>query len=97
MKHRAANAIKWVLNKDGNLEAKLPGLHFGSAGIAVAIAEAVSGRLINFDDSVDKFILSALSGKLDWPDITHGAAGQGIAALYCADRLRHLRLLDPIT
>jgi lantibiotic modifying enzyme len=30
----------------------------------------------------------ALAGPLDWPDLTHGAAGQGVAALICGDLLQ---------
>jgi lantibiotic modifying enzyme len=38
-------------------------------------------------DALRTHLASALAGRLDWPDFTHGAAGQGFAALACARRL----------
>jgi lantibiotic modifying enzyme len=84
---QARSAVSWLLKYDLTETSEMPGLYFGSAGIAVALAEAVAGDLIARDRRVDSVIRQALRGRLDWPDITHGAAGQGVAALYCSDRL----------
>lgn len=87
---RVQQIIPWLIVED---ERKLPGLHFGNAGIAVALVEAISGGLIQRNSKISAFIENALAGRLDWPDITHGAAGQGIAVLYCSDYLQNKNLL----
>ena len=89
VRERVQKVIPWLINED---QRELPGLHFGEAGIAVAI----SSGLVDQTTKINKFLQNALSGKLDWPDITHGAAGQGIAALYCADRLQSEKILHKV-
>lgn len=84
---RARRAAAWLLAGHGAPDSGMPGLHFGDAGVAVALAEAAAGDLVKRSARLDSFVRSALDGVVDWPDLTHGAAGQGIAALYCADRL----------
>ena len=84
---RALCAARWLLRGPAAPDAGMPGLHFGEAGVAVALVEAMAGGLVAQTPAVMRFLRQALSGALDWPDLTHGAAGQGIAALYCADRL----------
>jgi lantibiotic modifying enzyme len=39
-------------------------------------------------------LVKSLNRELDWPDITHGAAGQGVAALCCGDRLQDYELTE---
>lgn len=87
-KHRVRAAVKWLLADQDAGEARLPGLYFGEAGVVVAIAEAIAVGLVERDARFDSFMSRALHGHLDWPDITHGAAGQGLAAYHCADRLQ---------
>ena len=65
----------------------LPGLVHGRAGRALAVAAAVEGGCVSLSDALRAGLASALAGRLDWPDFTHGAAGQGFAALACARRL----------
>ncbi|MBU8906302.1 lanthionine synthetase LanC family protein [Desertibacillus haloalkaliphilus] len=86
VQERVVNAVRWLVSNEITPD-QLPGLHFGHAGYAVAVAEAIAGGMIQRNDQIDEYMVKALRGKLDWPDITHGAAGQGIAALYCSDRL----------
>lgn len=93
IKERVQTAIQWLLTSDTSMES-LPGLHFGVAGVAVAIVEAISSGLIERNSEINHFLIKALNGKLDWPDITHGAAGQGIAIFYCADLLHDNNLLE---
>ena len=90
---RVRHAVRWLLAEDAQTEG-MPGLHFGEAGVAVAIAEAMAAGLVERDARLDAFVRRALSGPLDWPDITHGAAGQGVAAMYCADRLQDASLIE---
>lgn len=85
-------AIDWLLRHEPTGDDQMPGLHFGEAGVAVAIAEAVKAGLIDSGDWINPYMDEALSGPLDWPDLTHGAAGQGLAVLICADLLENKAL-----
>lgn len=86
-KQRVSDAIDWLLAHAPTPDDQLQGLHFGEAGVAVAVAEAIRSELIERDGWLSEYLADALYGALDWPDLTHGAAGQGIAALCCADIL----------
>jgi serine/threonine protein kinase len=66
----------------------LPGLVHGRAGRALAIAAAIEAKCASADKTLRMHLAGALAGHPDWPDFTHGAAGQGFAALACARRLR---------
>ncbi|MCY7273651.1 MAG: protein kinase/lanthionine synthetase C family protein [Phormidesmis sp. CAN_BIN44] len=77
-------AIDWLLSHEATPDDQMPGLHFGEAGVAVAIAESVKSGLVEDGEWFIPYLHEALSGPIDWPDLTHGAAGQGIAALSCA-------------
>lgn len=65
----------------------LPGLVHGRAGRALAVAAAIQAGCVAANDALHTRLANALAGPLDWPDFTHGAAGQGFAALACARRL----------
>jgi serine/threonine protein kinase len=91
---RVTDAIDWLLAHYPTSDDQLPGLHFGEAGVAVAVAEAVASGFIERGRWLDKYLDEALHGPLDWPDLTHGAAGQGIAAMCCADTLGEPNLLS---
>ena len=91
-RERVERAIDWLLTHAPTPDDQLPGLHFGEAGVALAIVEAVRSGLIERGAWLDKYLDEALEGPLDWPDVTHGAAGQGIAALACGDVLQDARL-----
>jgi class IV lanthipeptide synthase len=84
---RARRAAAWLLSGAAAPDSGMPGLHFGDAGVSVALAEAVAGGIVDPSADALAFIARALRGRIDWPDVTHGAAGQGLAALLCADRL----------
>jgi serine/threonine protein kinase len=84
-----ARAVKWLLTNKPTHSPHLPGLYFGEAGIAVALLEA---KLAGFPiDAVEigSILLPALGAPIDWFDVTHGAAGQGIAAMVCEPWLLH--------
>ena len=70
----------------------LPGLVHGRAGRALAVATAVQAGCVSADEGLCAHLRSELAGRLDWPDFTHGAAGQGLAALACARRLGRVDL-----
>ncbi len=77
----------WVLTARTPVTADLPGLVHGRAGRALAVAAAVQAGCVAANDALRTRLAGALTGPLDWPDFTHGAAGQGFAALACARRL----------
>jgi lantibiotic modifying enzyme len=62
--------------------------------VATAIAEAVASGAVESGPWLEPYLVEALGGPLDWPDLTHGAAGQGLAALLTADTLRLPSILD---
>jgi lantibiotic modifying enzyme len=63
---------------------RLPGLYFGTAGEAVVLTELLLAGLIADNTENRERILGLISPDFDWPDLTHGAAGQGLAALHLA-------------
>jgi tRNA A-37 threonylcarbamoyl transferase component Bud32 len=82
-----APTIAWVSGRPD--PESLPGLYFGDAGVAVALAEAGSSGIAVDEQAVRTLMSSAIAAPLDWLDLTHGAAGQAVAAMlcrsYCAD------------
>ena len=83
MRRRARNAVGWLLDRTPTADLGLPGLYFGEAGVALAIHEARRAGLVSDPNGAIGSVRAQLDGPLDWPDLTHGAAGQGIAALMC--------------
>jgi lantibiotic modifying enzyme len=65
----------------------LPGLVHGRAGRALAVAAAIQAGCFSVKDTLRPHLVDALAGRIDWPDFTHGASGQGFAALACAGHL----------
>ncbi|MBM3578881.1 MAG: hypothetical protein FJX40_14820 [Alphaproteobacteria bacterium] len=92
VRDRIQHATDWLLEHAATPDDQMPGLHFGEAGVALAITEAVHNGLIERGEWLDEYLSEALQGPLDWPDMTHGAAGQGVAALACGDLLEDARL-----
>ncbi|MEM7166719.1 MAG: protein kinase/lanthionine synthetase C family protein, partial [Planctomycetota bacterium] len=80
----ANSIVDWLLAHRSTSDDQMPGLHFGEAGVATALSEAIAARLIDPGPWTRTYLQEVFSGTLDWPDFTHGAAGQGIAALTCA-------------
>jgi lantibiotic modifying enzyme len=92
---QAGAAVDWLLDHRPTPDDQMVGLHFGEAGVAVAIAEAVASGLVDPGPWLDPYLREALAGPLDWPDLTHGAAGQGFATFLCADLLGRSDLGPP--
>lgn len=86
-RERIAQAVDWLLAHHPTTDDQMPGLHFGEAGVATAVAEAVASGAIESGPWLEPYLRTALAGPLDWPDLTHGAAGQGLAAFVTADTL----------
>jgi serine/threonine protein kinase len=82
----AERAVR-VLTAHRPVTPDLPGLVHGSAGRALAVAAAVQAGCVSASEAMRTQLAPALAGRLDWPDFTHGAAGQGFAALACAQRM----------
>ena len=94
IRDRVHHAVDWLLAHAATPDDQLPGLHFGEAGVALAIVESVHSGLVERGRWLNEYLAEALNGPLDWPDITHGAAGQGVAAIACGDLIRDDRLAD---
>ena len=73
-------AVRWLTGQ----QPTLPGLFFGSAGMALALGRSVEAGLVGGDEALSAVERWLSAETFDWPDITHGAAGQGLAALRCA-------------
>ncbi len=86
LRERVASALEWLEHGSAS-DSDLRGLYFGESGVAVTFAEAIASGLRKRDQRVETFIRDRLSSEPDWPDLTHGAAGQGIAAFLVSDRL----------
>ncbi|UOD33135.1 protein kinase/lanthionine synthetase C family protein [Massilia violaceinigra] len=80
-------AVEWLLSDAITPDRGMPGLHFGDAGVAVGIAEAVCAGLVPATPRIGELIERVFAAPVTWPDLTHGAAGQGLAAMMCADSL----------
>lgn len=80
-------AVAWLLADTITPDRGMPGLHFGDAGVAVGIAEAVRAGLVAPTQRINEAIARVFEAPITWPDVTHGAAGQGMAALMCAHSL----------
>ncbi len=92
-KEQAERTVDWLLDHRDTPDDQMPGLHFGEAGVAVSIAETIDAGLVEQGSWLKPYIEEALSGSLDWPDLTHGAAGQGMAAIICSQRLGRPELM----
>ena len=76
---RLSRAAEWLISDTTSDDLNLPGLHFGHAGVAVALS-TLGGLSMPCRAKLREWLVNSLN----WPDITHGAAGQGLAALSVA-------------
>ena len=76
-----------VLTARTPVKPDLPGLIHGRSGRALAVAAAVQAGCVPTNVALRRHLEGIFPGRLDWPDFTHGAAGQGFAALAFARRL----------
>lgn len=80
---RAKHAAQWLLQGESTTDIGMPGLHFGEAGVALALWEMKKAGLIDMPHETCAPITHAAFAHASlWPDITHGMAGQGLAALH---------------
>lgn len=63
----------------------LPGLYYGSCGVALALSKGLVSGLI--DDTHKPMVEKALDLPMQQLNVAHGLAGQGLAALNCADMI----------
>lgn len=68
-------------------ERAMPGLHFGSDGIAVCLGEAIRSGLLAPEPHYSEWMGRFLEKKTAYTSIYQGSAGQGIANMLCADML----------
>src|SRR5262249_14900013 len=84
MTGRVESALRWLLGS-GELDA--PGLYFGTAGVAVAVAAAVGAKIVDCSEGTSEFIRNCLNISTSETGVMRGSAGIGIASLLCADIL----------
>jgi len=80
------------VNKNKDL---LPGLHFGTSGIAVSVAYCISSGILPKNEDNLNYVKRSLIRNLDWSDYTHGAAGQGMACLKVIELLGSDKEIEP--
>ncbi len=82
---------QWLIHNRTTTDYAMPGLHFGEAGVLLALYEARMSGLLSFDHQDVLHLWDAvLDHTPDWPDFTHGSAGISIglgrlAELLCDD------------
>ncbi|MFF1282550.1 class IV lanthionine synthetase LanL [Streptomyces sp. NPDC058299] len=88
-----STAGHWIARR-AESGATRPGLHFGGRGTAWALYDA--GRAIDDRELTDQALALALAPQQSTPshDITHGAAGSGLAALHLYHRTGDARFAE---
>ena len=88
---QVVGACQWLIDEPTHEHDRLPGLYFGDGGVAVALQEA--RRYVAAVDEAPLRLLACRSTEapLDWTDVTHGAAGQGITGLLCESLIPNAR------
>ena len=78
---RAARAnADWLIKDRGAADAGMPGLHFGEAGVLLALYTALDAGVVDFaEDQVAPLWRDAFGEGRFWTDVTHGHAGLVIA------------------
>ena len=81
VRSRVSRAVDWLLDDGPAADADMHGLHFGEAGVALALAAAQAGGLTDRAAAIAAHRARAFAALPDWYDVTHGIAGIGVAAL----------------
>src|SRR6185503_14865766 len=63
------------------------GLYTGLAGVALALAEGLSARILSPDENISTLLKQCFTHAAKSPDLLSGWAGQGLAILHCTDWL----------
>lgn len=80
------NVANWLTQNQQTVDAGLPGLHFGDAGVCVALHRMESAGYFNWSAvGRHRLVGSSFRRRASWPDFTHGAAGQGLASFLCLE------------
>lgn len=74
-------AAQWLIRDRDAPDHAMPGLHFGEAGVLLALHAARGAGLAAFDDAALAPLRAAVEADTDWLDITHGAAGIALALI----------------
>jgi hypothetical protein len=89
------NAVDWLVRHESTDDDQMPGLHWGEAGVCLAIVELVESGLLEAPPWLYEYIDDTFTAApIEWPDITHGAAGRAQAVFAIADLLDDPGLLD---
>lgn len=91
---RVEFALDWLLDAPTTRDARQHGLCYGSAGVALVTAELVQSGCVVDSGWLRNFAHHALAAPPDWPDVTHGAAGQLIACVRLYQVTQDLGFID---
>ncbi|MEZ4262412.1 MAG: lanthionine synthetase LanC family protein [Polyangiaceae bacterium] len=84
LRAQVERTLTWLEAEHHEPDLGMPGLHFGEAGVAVAITRAIGAGVADLSRCGAAIEKAFATPATTWPDLTHGAAGQGIAALVFA-------------
>lgn len=94
LRDTVAKVARWVDRRHRSLSPLLPGLYYGRAGTAWALYEA--GEFLEDPGLVTHAVELVRALPVRWPnpDVTHGAAGSGLAHLHLWYATKESDLLD---
>lgn len=85
LKTRIQTVTDWLVESQAPEDIEMPGLHFGEAGVALAVSEVIEAGIITRSEPLQCLVNRAFSGQPKLFDITHGAAGVGLGAMACTE------------
>lgn len=93
----AARVARWIDRRRMAVSPLLPGLYFGRSGTAWALHDAA--RHLGDDGLAERALELASALPVRWPnpDLTHGTAGAGMAALHLWYETKESALLDRVS
>jgi serine/threonine protein kinase len=89
------HAVDWLVRHEPTDDDQMPGLHWGEAGVCLSIVELVEANLLEAPPWLYEYIHDTFTAApIEWPDVTHGAAGRAQAAFAIADLLGDPEILE---
>jgi len=85
-RRKALWLAEWLLAQHPTEDTQMPGLFSGEAGVAVAMLELWQAGLLEREAWLESYFDAVARAETPSLDITHGAAGQGLACLALAER-----------
>lgn len=79
LRRLCGDAAQWLIRDRDAPDHGMPGLHFGEAGVLLALHAARGAGLAAFDDAELAPLRAAIEADTAWLDVTHGASGIALA------------------